>query len=392
MSSVSAIDSPTHRCLISFGANIGQPAETIREAAELLRGRLTRRGTPLLLSRLFRTPPVGGPSGQPPFINAVAVAEVDGSPWEAWHAIREVEQLLGRQRQERWEARRIDLDILLFEHQRIWTPHFKVPHPRMCMRRFILEPAMDVAADWLDPVSRCTIAELTKSLRTGPASLVLIADPALRPSQLLEQASQQVRAQWCQPTLTHGPQHSPAQHSPAQHSPAQHSPAQHSPAQASFPTPTPPEAASSSNSPAALTQNSVTATAPHQRWMGWLPIDALPNLSTPRQPESKEVRTFGTWSLLPPPKLHVVLAGPTPVQGAAWEDYHRPLADWLGLTAATPHSPTHAPPTPAHPLDQGTWSEPRARYLLTAEDRGWAVHEIVAAFEAMDCPVEALPE
>ncbi|MGN6544515.1 MAG: 2-amino-4-hydroxy-6-hydroxymethyldihydropteridine diphosphokinase, partial [Aureliella sp.] len=59
-------------CLISFGANLGRPAETLQHAAIQLQERLAGGVRDCRLSRLFRTPAVGGPSGQPPFLNAVA--------------------------------------------------------------------------------------------------------------------------------------------------------------------------------------------------------------------------------------------------------------------------------------------------------------------------------
>ena len=147
------------RCLISFGANIGDARSSVLIAEQLLRDALPSDNS-VQLSRLYHTPAVGGPSGQQPFINAVAAVQTQLNPWEMWHIIRSIEQQLGRRRQRRWEARRIDLDILLFDQLRIWTPHLKIPHPRMCMRRFILQPACDVAADWLDPVSQLTLLEL----------------------------------------------------------------------------------------------------------------------------------------------------------------------------------------------------------------------------------------
>ncbi len=165
------------RCLISFGANLGVPAITIRQAAEQIEQMLGSRLHASQMSRLVRTPAVGGPSGQPPFVNAVAALEVTGdtTAWDLWHIVREVEHRLGRVRQERWEARRIDVDVLLFDDQRVWTPQFKLPHPRMIMRRFILEPACDVAAEWLEPVSGWSIRQLAAWLTRWPASVVLIS-------------------------------------------------------------------------------------------------------------------------------------------------------------------------------------------------------------------------
>lgn len=178
-----------HRCLISFGANIGDAKATVLYAAKLLQ-QMLGKGDSVELSRLYQTPPVGGPSGQSPFINAVAAVSTSLSPWEVWHVIRSIEQQLGRERQRRWEARRIDLDILLYDQQLIWTPQLKIPHPRMCMRQFILKPAIDVAADWIDPASAMSIENLSLRLEDGPSKLHLIGPSNLPLNETADLAMQ----------------------------------------------------------------------------------------------------------------------------------------------------------------------------------------------------------
>lgn len=162
------------RCLISFGANLGDAKSTVQFAARMLQQSLPA-GDRIQLSRLYETPPVGGPPGQSAFVNAVAALTTSLSVWDVWHIIRQVEQSLGRQRQRRWEARQIDLDILLFDDAKIWTPHLKVPHPRMCMRRFIIVPCLDVAADWLDPVTGKKLFELAAWLESTTQRSLLVA-------------------------------------------------------------------------------------------------------------------------------------------------------------------------------------------------------------------------
>ncbi len=170
------------QCLISLGANLGQPQDAIRQSAECLAEQLSKRSNDFRLSPLYRTPPVGGPTGQPPFVNAVAAVETELSAWEVWRVIRDIESQLGRVRQRRWEARKIDLDILLHGDSRIWSPQFKVPHPRMCMRRFILIPARDVAPECVDPVTGWSIRDLADGLQRGPGSLKVIVSGRLTDS------------------------------------------------------------------------------------------------------------------------------------------------------------------------------------------------------------------
>lgn len=173
------------RTLISLGANLGNVRESMRAAKRLLADSFGSSN--LSLSQLYRTPPVGGPGGQGDFLNAVAAIETDRSIWEVWEIIKSIESTLGRQRQLRWEARRIDIDLLLYDQQRIWTPHLKVPHPRMCMRTFVILPAFEIAADWIEPVTGWSIANLKDHLqqsRTSDSFIRVICQDELQLSRL----------------------------------------------------------------------------------------------------------------------------------------------------------------------------------------------------------------
>jgi len=130
-------------------------------------------------SRLYNTAAVGGPIGQEDFHNAVAVIHSNETAYGVWQFLHKTEQALGRHRQKRWEARRIDLDVLLHEtalvtpshyskeihsQEIVWTPTFKVPHPRMTMRTFVLSPACDIAGDWVEPVTGQSLHKLSARL------------------------------------------------------------------------------------------------------------------------------------------------------------------------------------------------------------------------------------
>ncbi len=162
-----------HRCAISFGANLGNPALTIRNAARMILDQL--QPTACQQSQLYRTPAVGGPQGQADFLNAVMTMELNDNVLSVAQTLRDVEYRLGRQRQERWEARVIDLDVLLFDQLRLRSDRMQIPHPRMCLRSFILRPACDVAADWIEPVTGKTICQLTEHLRIESDPICLLA-------------------------------------------------------------------------------------------------------------------------------------------------------------------------------------------------------------------------
>lgn len=151
------------RTLISLGANLGNVRESMQAAKRLLEDAFG--STNLVLSHLYHTPPIGGPDGQGDFLNAVVAIQTDGSVWEVWGSIKRIESALGRQRQLRWEARRIDIDLLLYDQQRIWTPHLKIPHPRMCMRTFVVVPAFEIVPEWIEPVTGWSICKLNDHLQ-----------------------------------------------------------------------------------------------------------------------------------------------------------------------------------------------------------------------------------
>ena len=153
------------RTLISLGANLGNVRESMLAAKRMLADSFGSAN--LILSQLYRTPAVGGPDGQGDFLNAVVAIQTDRSVWEVWETIKAIEFTLGRQRQLRWEARRIDVDLLLYDQQRIWTPHLKIPHPRMCMRTFVVLPAFEIVPDWIEPVTGWSISKLKHHLQVS---------------------------------------------------------------------------------------------------------------------------------------------------------------------------------------------------------------------------------
>jgi 2-amino-4-hydroxy-6-hydroxymethyldihydropteridine diphosphokinase len=118
---------------------------------------------------------VGGPSGQGDFLNAIARIDHSLNVWEVWERIKKIETELGRQRFRRWESRRIDIDLILHDQDLVWTPHLKVPHPRMSMRTFVMRPACQVASDWIDPVTQWSIRELTERLNSPSEPRIAVA-------------------------------------------------------------------------------------------------------------------------------------------------------------------------------------------------------------------------
>lgn len=134
---------------IGIGGNLGNPAAVMAEAVVALgqRGGLAS----VQKSPLYRTAPVGGPPGQPDYLNAVIRGETTFDPPALLALLQGVESEFGRVRNERWGSRTIDLDILLYGDMRISTPELQIPHPRITERAFVLVPLFDLDPGLVDP-------------------------------------------------------------------------------------------------------------------------------------------------------------------------------------------------------------------------------------------------
>ena len=129
---------------VALGANLGDPAATIRAAfgalANLPESRVVH------CSSLYRTAPVGN-TEQPEFINAVAALETTLAPESLLDALFDIEARFGRIRTKKNGPRTLDLDLLLYNNQQLNLPRLTLPHPRLHLRAFVLYPLAELAPD-----------------------------------------------------------------------------------------------------------------------------------------------------------------------------------------------------------------------------------------------------
>ena len=85
--------------------------------------------------------------GQPDFINAVSALQTSLTPRALLDALLDIEVTFGRRRDFHHAPRTLDLDLLLFDMQTIETSALHVPHPRMHLRAFVINPLVEIAPD-----------------------------------------------------------------------------------------------------------------------------------------------------------------------------------------------------------------------------------------------------
>lgn len=137
------------RLLLSAGTNLGDKQANLEEALGLL---VTNGFAIEACSSFYETPPWGFESDSP-FYNICFIARTTKLPTASINLLMEVEQKLGRERNvsDRYASRKIDLDIILWDNLLIHSTILEVPHPRAHLRRFVLEPAVEIAAEWVHP-------------------------------------------------------------------------------------------------------------------------------------------------------------------------------------------------------------------------------------------------
>ena len=158
---------------IALGSNIGDSESILRRAM----GRLTELSTkPLLISSLWQTTPVDCPPGSPPFVNAVVglTPRAGETPESLLEKLQQLEQEFGRKPKLLMnEPRRLDLDLIAFGQETRATTVLKLPHPRVCQRRFVLQPLVEIAPDLILPGQKTTVATLLAALQTRETLLRL---------------------------------------------------------------------------------------------------------------------------------------------------------------------------------------------------------------------------
>ncbi len=161
------------------------------------------------------------------YLNGAILVNTTLTPLELLHVTQQIEARLGRaglRERERWGARTIDLDLLLYDDQviliepaelceltkrrsvepQVGLPmaRLEIPHPRVCYRRFVLDPACAVAGDWQHPLVPFTLQQLRQRLKQSPTIMAItsadVCGAARTPDveRIVRQAADELSVRW----------------------------------------------------------------------------------------------------------------------------------------------------------------------------------------------------
>ena len=142
---------------IGLGSNLAGPDAQIKSARSEIASIADVQE--MAFSSLYLSSPMG-PQDQPDYVNAVMCVSTNLSPMNLLHSLQNIENDQGRVRiGERWGARTLDLDVLIYGDQEIDLPDLTVPHIGLDERSFVLYPLFEIAPQLLVP-GKGTIADL----------------------------------------------------------------------------------------------------------------------------------------------------------------------------------------------------------------------------------------
>ncbi len=133
---------------IGLGSNLNDPQSQLKKAITSLD--MVPSTSVVRTSSFYRSKPVG-PQDQPDYINAVVELATELSAHVLLSYLQSIENEHGREREIKWGARTLDLDILLFGDEIIQDDHLGIPHVEMHKRGFVLLPLDEISPDCMIP-------------------------------------------------------------------------------------------------------------------------------------------------------------------------------------------------------------------------------------------------
>ena len=168
-----------NKVALLIGGNQGDRQNLIQQATVLIQERI---GTVVAVSKVYETEPWGefeaesGEQRVEDFMNQALLVETSLTAYEVLHEVLAIEKELGRQRPQlstfnfqlstrKYHSRPMDIDVIFYNDEVIDTPDLIVPHPRMHLRRFVLEPLSEIMPDYRHPVFGKTVKEMMEEVK-----------------------------------------------------------------------------------------------------------------------------------------------------------------------------------------------------------------------------------
>ncbi|HSH24549.1 MAG TPA: 2-amino-4-hydroxy-6-hydroxymethyldihydropteridine diphosphokinase [Massilibacterium sp.] len=146
-----------NKAYLALGSNVGDRYYYLKQALQKVSA--TEEIEMTRMSSIYETDPVGY-ENQDCFLNMVIEVKTTFSPHDLLLYLQRVERELGRKRDVRFGPRTLDLDILLYEEEKIETDSLQIPHPRMTERAFVLIPLKEINKDIVIPREHRSLTQL----------------------------------------------------------------------------------------------------------------------------------------------------------------------------------------------------------------------------------------
>lgn len=170
--------------LIAFGANLGDARARLDEAVGRI-GDHPKIEVVAVAEPLVTTAVSGEQDGSkdgskdgigvvPDYLNSAILIDTTLTAEMLFQWTSSLENQMGRQRKQRWGSRTIDLDIILYRSQVIDVPQLQIPHPRMSFRKFVIDPASEIAGELVDPISGVSLKDLADRLKQSRQAILWI--------------------------------------------------------------------------------------------------------------------------------------------------------------------------------------------------------------------------
>ncbi len=145
-----------NKLYLLLGGNQGNTEQILQSAHALIKLKI---GAVIAVSPVYETA-AWGKTDQPNFLNQAIEVHTNQGPFEILKQTQQIENQLGRQRNEHWGQRTLDIDMLFFNNEVINTGNLCIPHPEIQNRRFVLVPLNAISPELIHPVSGLSVARL----------------------------------------------------------------------------------------------------------------------------------------------------------------------------------------------------------------------------------------